>query len=107
MTLPRSNVRAFSNVHIRMPVRVEDDVGFRGAARTRDIILRLHPELFGIGGVNTPLARDVLTAEQLKVVSDHFPCPVCNRWDRWPVSTAVGWKLSFTPLGCPCSRPAP
>jgi hypothetical protein len=106
MTLPRSNVRAFSNVHRRMPCRVEDDVDFRRHARTRELILKLHPELSRVNGIDMHLAKDVLEPEQLRVLRDHFPCPICNRWDRWPVRTTdEAWALSRSPLGCPCSRP--
>jgi len=106
MTLPRSNVRAFSNVHLRMPCRVEDDADFRRHARTRELILKLHPELSRVNGIDMHLAKVVLEPEQLRVLRDHFPCPNCNRWDRWPVrTTEEAWKLSRSPLGCPCSRP--
>lgn len=105
MTTHRSNARLFSNVQCRMPtVEARHDESFRRSARTREAILALNPWIQMAIGIDWPLARAELTPDQLEVLRDHFACPACGRWDRWPVAVGKAWKLSRTPLGCLCSR---
>lgn len=108
MTMTRSNVRMYSNVNVRMPmVHVRDDPSFRRAARTRDSILVIHPFVKAAYGIDWIAAREELSDPQLEVLQNHFPCPHCGRWDRWPVTRESGWRLSYTPLGCLCTRDDP
>jgi hypothetical protein len=103
--MQRSNVRMHSNVHLRLPtVEVRDDASFRKAVRTREAILALHPFVKAAYGIDWSVARIALSDAQLEVVQNHFPCPTCGRWDRWPVAKDGSWALSHTPLGCRCER---
>ena len=105
MTVPRSNVRVCTNVHIRMPgIEARDDVGFKSALRTREAILALNPWIKTAVGIDWAVARGALTEVQLDVLGNHFACPICKRWDRWPVSSETGWTLSRTQFGCLCSH---
>lgn len=103
MTAPRSNVRVCANVYMRIPgVEASKDVDFMSALRTREAILALNPWVKTAVGIDWTLARQTLTAAQVEVLSDHFACSVCGRWDRWPVLGESGWQLSFTSFGCLC-----
>lgn len=110
ISMQRSNVRLHSNVHIRTPgCEAQADESFKKAVRTREAILELHPWIRTSLGIDWPVARASLDAAQLEVLRDHFPCPHCQRWDRYPVSVAHqedeaanGWRLSRTPFGCLC-----
>ena len=112
MFMQRSNVRLYSNVHIRTPgCEAQADESFKKAVRTREAILALHPLVKNSVGIDWSVARASLTLDQIEVLVGHHACPVCGRWDRWPVTRhgascgeAVGWVLSYTPLGCICSQ---
>lgn len=104
MTIPRSNVRVSTNVNVRMPgVEASADAGFKAAVRTREAILALNPWIKTAYGIDPQLAKQALTPAQLEVVANHFACPACKRWDRWPVFVDGKWELSYTPFGCLCA----
>ena len=103
MSMKRSNVRAHSNVNVRVPgLEALGDSAFCRHARTREMILRLHPMLKSAIGIDWVVARASLAPFQLEVLESHFACPICGRWDRWPVRRTDGWVLSRTPFGCLC-----
>jgi hypothetical protein len=103
MSTQRSNVRVRSNVNIRLPgIEARLDKAFCQHARTRQVILHLNPVIKTAAGIDWTLARAELSSFQLEVLESHFACPVCGRWDRWPVPSSTGWKLSRTPFGCLC-----
>jgi hypothetical protein len=103
----RSTVRVASTVQVRRgDLQVASDVAFRETLRTRTAIRAALPSLFPLGSFDAAAAKHVLTAFQMEIVRDHFPCK-CGRWDRWPVFHDGSWMLSRTKLGCICSRMAP
>jgi hypothetical protein len=105
MTTQRSNVGPYSNVSVRIPsCDASKDESFRRSVRTREAILALNPWIKTAAGIDWAVARAELTPAQLDVLENHFACPVCGRWDRWPVFTEMGWALSRTQFDCLCSH---
>ena len=105
MTLQRSNVRAFSNVTARTPdLDARSDSQYRQHVRTRSAIFALFPFVRAAYGIDWAVARGSLSEFQCLVLQDHHACPMCQRWDRWPVFVDGRWSLSRTPLGCRCTR---
>lgn len=105
MTIQRSNVRLYSNVNLRIPSQeAANDESFKRSVRTREAILALNPWIKTAVGIDWAVARVALTEAQLDVLENHFACPICKRWDRWPVSSETGWTLSRTRFGCLCSH---
>ncbi len=103
MSMPRSNVRALSNVNVRAgaDLAARRDTGFTQHLRTRDAIEAVFPMIWNNNGIDWPAARGVLTQFQLDLIANHFPCQ-CERWDRWPIRTDAGWALAA--VQCRCMR---